>query len=76
MLRRSALVLGATLALAAGSAGGALADNTFGQHVAACAHGSLGQRADPPSVTCTHDGMRMTFANFGEMVRHMRSMNC
>ena len=46
----------------------------FGQHVAMCAH-ELGARADAPAVTCTHDGMTMTFANFGAMVEHMRAMH-
>ena len=44
----------------------------FGQHVATCAQEHLGQREGAPSVTCTHDGVVMTFATFGEMVEHMR----
>jgi hypothetical protein len=50
------------------------AADPFGQHVAVCAQ-QLGQRADAPAVTCTHDGMTMTFANFGVMVRHMRELH-
>lgn len=50
------------------------ADEQFGQHVAMCAH-QLGQRTEPPAVTCTHDGMTMTFANFGQMVEHMRQIH-
>ena len=46
----------------------------FGQHVAECAH-QLGARDEAPTVTCTHDGMKMAFANFGEMVEHMRAMH-
>lgn len=57
----------------AGAAATSAAADVFGQHVAACAH-ELGQRPDVPAVTCTHDGMTMTFANFGAMVEHMRQM--
>lgn len=64
----------AAAALAAGFSGSALADAPFGEHVAMCAHTTLGQRANPPAVTCTHDGMTMTFANFGKMVQHMKEM--
>ena len=60
-------------AVAGGAAVNASAE-PFGQHVAMCAH-ELGQRADAPAVTCTHDGMTMTFANFGAMVEHMRQMH-
>lgn len=72
-------ITGAVIAVAAlvgGSGANALAaadPATFGQHVSACARMSLGQRTDPPSVTCDHDGMAMTFANFGEMVLHMKT---
>ena len=72
--RLTGLVLGAFLLLT-GGAGTALADPAeqaaFGQHVASCAQEILGQRPDPPQVTCTHDGHTHTFANFGEMVQHM-----
>ena len=33
---------------------------------------ALGQRVDPPAVTCTHDGHVHTFATFGELVAHAR----
>ena len=39
-----------------------------------CAH-ELGARENPPAVTCTHDGMTMTFPTFGAMVDHMRAMH-
>lgn len=45
----------------------------FGQAVAECAQTHLGQRPNPPSVTCTHDGTTMTFPTFGAMVTHMRA---
>jgi len=65
----------AAVAVAGVFGANALADehpSTFGRHVAMCAHASLGQRAAPPAVTCTHEGMTMTFATFGEMVLHMK----
>ena len=65
--------LAATAAVALALVGPAAAE-PFGQHVAMCAH-ELGARADAPAVTCTHDGMTMTFANFGAMVEHMRAMH-
>ena len=74
MTHRLILAIAASAALAAGFSGSALADNSFGQHVSMCAHTTLGQRDNPPAVSCTHDGMTMTFANFGEMVQHMRAM--
>ena len=67
-----AAVAGALLAGAASS--NAIAADPFGQHVAMCAQ-ELGQRADAPAVTCTHDGMTMTFATFGAMVEHMRQLH-
>lgn len=65
----------ATGALWLASGGSALAADSrpLGQRVATCAHASLGQRDDPPAVTCTDGGVTMTFANFGEMVQHMLS---
>ncbi len=60
-------------ALGGATATGAGAAEPFGQHVALCAH-ELGQRADAPAVSCSHDGMTMSFANFGAMVEHMRQM--
>ena len=74
MTRRLIVAIAVSASLAAGFSGSALGDNSFGQHVAMCSHTTLGQRANPPSVTCTHDGTTMTFANFGEMVQHMRAM--
>lgn len=47
-------------------------DEPFGQHVSNCAQTSLGKRANPPEVTCSHDGHMHVFANFGEMVQHLR----
>ncbi len=74
-IRRLTIATAAAAALAAGVSGNAFAtDEPFGQHVSMCAH-ELGQRANTPTVTCTHDGMRMTFANFGAMVQHMREMH-
>jgi hypothetical protein len=65
-------------AVVAGPTGSALAAEdpaAFGQHVAACAREHLGQRADAPAVTCTMpDGSTMTFATFGAMVQHTRTM--
>ena len=72
MTRRLILAFAASTAFAAGLSGSALADDPFGQHVAMCAHTTLGQRENPPAVTCTHDRVTMTFANFGEMVQHMK----
>lgn len=75
---RRARVLPIAVVAAVLGAGGATANaataEPFGQHVAMCAH-ELGQPTSPPSVTCTHDGMTMTFPNFGAMVQHMRQMH-
>jgi len=69
------LTIAAAAALAAGVSGNAFAaEEPFGRHVSICAH-ELGKRADTSAVTCRHDGMRMTFANFGAMVQHMRDMH-
>jgi hypothetical protein len=46
-------------------------DEPFSQHVSNCAQTSLGKRANPPEVTCMHDGHVHVFANFGAMVQHM-----
>ena len=74
--RTRAGLMGVTGALALGLTGGAMAAPSpaadFGQHVASCAQEHLGQRTDAPGVTCTHDGMSMSFENFGAMVEHMR----
>ena len=72
--RRLAIAAIAGMLLAGAGSSGAVAAEPFGQHVAMCAH-QLGQRADAPAVTCTHDGTTMTFANFGEMVEHMRQIH-
>ena len=32
-----------------------------------------GSAHEPAELTCSHDGMTMTFANFGEMVLHMKA---
>ena len=53
---------------------GPAAAEPLGQHVAICAH-QLGARASAPEVTCSHDGMTMTFPNFGAMVKHMQEMH-
>jgi len=69
--RRLIITAIAAAALTGIASTSAVAADPFGQHVAMCAH-ELGQRADAPAVTCTHDDMTMTFANFGAMVEHMR----
>lgn len=74
MTNRFMLAIVAGALLAAGFSGSALAGDSFGQHVATCAQMDLGQRPAPPTVTCTHDGVTMTFANFGEMAQHMRGI--
>jgi len=71
MTRLPVLVVAAAAALALV---GPAAAEPFGQHVAMCAH-QLGARANAPAVSCSHDGMTMTFANFGAMVEHMRVMH-
>lgn len=76
---RTTSVLGAAGALALALGGNAFAEPStsaeFGQHVATCAQAHLGQREGAPAVTCTHDGMTMTFATFGAMVQHMQEMH-
>ena len=61
----------AGIATAGLSASAFAADAPFGQHLSMCAQVDLGQRAGAPQVTCTHDGMTMTFATFGAMVQYM-----
>ena len=74
-----ARVLGAVVASAAVAAAipavgqAAETGQPFGQHVSECAQMSLGERANPPAITCTHDGQVHTFANFGAMVQHMHA---
>lgn len=70
--RRIAIATTAAALVGAGATSSALAaGEPFGQHVSDCAQISLGQRAGAPEVTCTHDGMTMTFPTFGAMVQHM-----
>jgi len=72
---RIVLAILATAALAAVAPGvvqAAQTDEPFGQHVSECAKASLGKRANPPEVTCSHHRHTNDFANFGEMVQHMR----
>lgn len=67
--------LRSSAAVAAASPGvvqAAETDEPFGRHVSECAQTSLGKRATPPAVTCSHDGHVHVFANFGEMAQHMR----
>ncbi|MDH4101752.1 MAG: hypothetical protein OEW52_03495 [Thermoleophilia bacterium] len=76
-LASAALTVAAGLALTlGGSAAAAPGDSAdFGRHVAICAQAHLGQREASPALTCAHDGMTMTFATFGGMVRHMQDMH-
>lgn len=72
---RVAIAVLAAAAVAAASSAVAQAAETnesFGQHVAKCAQMSLGKRASPPAVSCSHAGQGHDFATFGEMVRYMR----
>jgi hypothetical protein len=62
------------LALGGSAAGSPNPPAAFGQHVASCAQEHLGARDGAPAVTCTHDGMTMTFATFGDMVLHILDM--
>jgi hypothetical protein len=73
----ASLTAAGALALAlGGSALGAPSPSAdFGQHVATCAQEHLGQREGAPSITCTHDGMTMTFPTVGAMVQHMQEMH-
>ena len=72
--RRLIITAIAAAALTGIASTSAVAADPFGQHVAMCAQ-ELGQRAGAPAVTCTHDGVTMTFANFGAMVQHMREIH-
>jgi hypothetical protein len=65
----------AALALAGPSPAASAPQADLGQHIASCAQESLGQRENPPSVTCVHDGMVMSFSTFGAMVQHMSEMH-
>lgn len=73
---RFIVLLVASTGLMMGSPATAQADDAFGQMVAMCAQMDLGERGNPPTVTCVCDGETMTFANFGAMVKHMKSMTC
>lgn len=75
-MTRLIAAIAAAATLAAGISGTALAGDSFGRSVAMCAQMALGQRANPPAVTCTDDGMTMTFPTFGAMVAQMRAMGC
>ncbi len=66
------LTTAAVAAVAPGAVQAAESDEPFGQHVSECAQANLGKRANPPAVTCSHDGQLHAFANFGAMVQHMR----
>ena len=41
-----------------------------GDDISGCAQSSLGQRPDPPALTCEHHSTTEVFANFGQMVVH------
>lgn len=76
--RRLIVTSVASVALLVGLSATAVADAssaTFGQHVTMGAQMDLGQRANPPAVTCVDNGAVMTFPNFGAMVQHMRAMD-
>ena len=61
----------ATLA-GASTAPAAQSSEPLGAHVSECAHGALGQRVDPPAVSCAHEDHVHSFATFGELVAHLR----
>jgi hypothetical protein len=67
--------VGATVAGPTSTAFAAADSAAAGQHIAKCAREHLGQRENPPAITCTMpDGSTMTFPNFGAMVQHMRAI--
>ena len=66
------LASAAVAAVAPGVAQAAETGQPFGQHVSECAQTSLGQRTNPPAVTCSHDGQVHVFANFCELVHHLK----
>lgn len=77
LVRLMAIVVavGAAVVVPTSSALAAAGSGASGQHVAMCAKENLGQRPNPPAMTCTMpDGSTMTFPNFGAMVQHMRAM--
>lgn len=72
MARLSLILIVITAAFVA-LPGNALAGEPRGASVSMCAQLHLGQRDNPPALTCSHDGTTVTFATFGEMVRHMQA---
>ena len=72
--RVAAVTAAAIVAVLAGAAPApaARSGEPLGAHVSECAQASLGQRPDPPAVTCAHEGHVHTFATFGELVAHLR----
>ena len=71
-----AVVVGAAfLGVPAAATAGGSPSAELGQHVATCAQEDPGQRDQPPAITCTHDGMQMSFPNFGAVVEHMRELH-
>lgn len=72
-LMKPLLILAAS-AMSAFALIGTASAEPLGQHVAMCAH-QIGARDNAPAVTCSHDGITMTFANFGAMVEHMKLMH-
>ena len=70
---RLVVILATLAALFASLSGSALASETLGSSVSACAQMHLGPRANAPGLTCSHDGTTVTFPTFGEMVRHMQA---
>ena len=72
--RVAAVTAAAIVAVLAGAAPtpAARPDEPLGARVSQCAQASLGQRPDPPAVTCAHEGHVHTFATFGELVAHLR----
>jgi hypothetical protein len=71
-VRRVVLALATATAVAGCTSGGALAAGS-GQAISSCAQAMLGQRVEPPAVSCSCTGVPMTFANFGTMVIAMRT---
>lgn len=70
MIIRLASALVAAVALGFGATGTASADN-FGSPIGSCGQTMLGQRPNPPVLTCSCDAM--TFAAFGAMVQTMKA---
>lgn len=74
-LRVPVVLVTAAAAFAAPAGAAHASDSSFGRHVSECAQMTLGQRDGAPVVTCGHEGMEMTFPNFGAMVQHMQEMH-